>query len=182
VSQTEFTIRRKGFTICGVKFHLYNANGELIGFCKQKAFQLKKDIRIYTDETLDEERVAIMARSIIDSEPAYDVIDSKSGDKLGALRRKNPTALSRDVWSVLDENDFEIGLIRRDCAWLAIFRRDVGNLIPQTFHLVDNEGDQLTKFRTHFNPFIHRLTVTIDEECPLHSYLMLAAGILFVAF
>jgi len=181
VPQTEFTIRRKVLTILGAKFHLYNASGELFGFCKQKAFKLKEDIRIYTDETMDEERLSIMARSIIDFGAAYDVVDSASGEKVGALRRKGMASIIRDEWSVLDENDLEIGLIREDSAWLAVVRRYVFNIIPQTFHLVDNDGYQLAEFRTHFNPFIHRLTVTIDEECQLHSYLVLAAGVLLVA-
>jgi hypothetical protein len=43
MSQTQFTIRRKVLTLLGAKFHIYNAQGDLIGFSRQKAFKLKED-------------------------------------------------------------------------------------------------------------------------------------------
>ena len=36
MAETQFTIRRKVFTFLGAKFHIYNAEGGLLGFCKQK--------------------------------------------------------------------------------------------------------------------------------------------------
>ena len=64
---------------------------------------------------------------------------------------------------------------------MAMLRRFLSNLIPQKFHLSDNEGKELATFRQHFNPFIFRLTVTIHEGCPLSPLLVLAAGVLLVA-
>ena len=94
-----YTIRRKVFTFLGAKFHIYNADGALIGFCSQKAFKLKEDIRIYSDETMSNERLAINARSVIDFSAAYDVTDSVNNVKLGALRRKGLASLFRDAWT-----------------------------------------------------------------------------------
>ncbi len=44
-----YTIRRKVLKIFGAAFHIYDPHGNLAGYCKQKAFKLKEDIRIYTD-------------------------------------------------------------------------------------------------------------------------------------
>jgi hypothetical protein len=178
---TEFTIRRKILTVLGAKFHIYNAEGRLLGFCKQKAFRLKEDIRVYTDETMSDERLVIKARSAIDFSAAYDVVDSREQRKLGALRRKGFKSMFRDEWQVLDENDQEVGVIREDSAWMALFRRWLSNLIPQSFHLRDLEGNELARFRTHFNPFVHRMTVAVYPDCPLDAMQVLAAGILLVA-
>jgi hypothetical protein len=99
---TEFTIRKKIISFLGAKFHIYDSNDKLIGFSKQKAFKLKEDIRLYTDESTDEERLTIQARKVIDFSAAYDVVDSKKDKKLGALQRKGFKSMIRDEWVVLD--------------------------------------------------------------------------------
>lgn len=178
---TQFTIRRKVFTLFGAKFHVFNAEGRLLGFCQQKAFKLKEDIRFYTDETMSDERLIIKARAIIDISAAYDVIDGKTQQRVGVLQRKGLRSIFRDEWSVLDENEMPIGIIREDSAWLAFVGRMLTNLVPQNFHLSDNTGRTIAEFKTHFNPFIHRMTVTVGHECPCNPMLVIAAGILLVA-
>ena len=180
-TSTEFTIRRKILTIFGAKFHIYDAEDKLIGFSKQKAFKLKEDIRLYTDESMTEERLIIQARSVIDFSAAYDVIDSKRDQKVGALQRKGLKSMLRDEWMVLDENDGEIGAIKEDSMGMALIRKFVLNLIPQKFTLTDQSGAELAHFRTHFNPFVHRMTVTVFPDTPISPYLILAGGLLLVA-
>ena len=92
-----FTIRRKVFTIFGAKFHIYNEEGELLGFSKQKAFKLKEDIRIYTDETMTEERTVIKARSMLDISAAYEVVDARTGEAVGVLQRRGLKSMLRDA-------------------------------------------------------------------------------------
>lgn len=181
MAATQFTIRRKILTILGAKFHIYNADGGLMGFCKQKAFKLKEDIRIYTDESTSDERMAILARSVIDFSAAYDVIDSRQQQKVGALRRRGLSSLFRDEWHVLDEEDAQIGTIREDSMLMAMLRRFLSNWIPQKFHLTDASGRTLAELRTHFNPFVHKMTVNVYPDCPLNPLLVLAAGVLMMA-
>ena len=180
-SGTEFTIRRKVFTFLGAKFHVYNAAGDLIGFCKQKAFKLKEDIRLYTDESATEERLVITARKVIDFSAAYDVVDARTGGKLGALQRRGFKSMLRDEWIVMDEHDNEIGNIKEDSMMMALLRRFLSNLIPQKFHLRDNHDEELAEYRTHFNPFVHRMTVTVFPDTTVNPYLILAGGILLTA-
>jgi len=181
MAATEFTIRRKVLTLFGAKFHIYNAQGDLLAFCNQKAFKLKEDIRLYTDESMAVERLRIAARKIIDFGAAYDVINSGTDSKVGALKRKGWKSMLRDEWIVMDQDDREIGSITEDSVLMAMVRRLLTNLFPQSFHLRDETGTELARFRTHFNPFVHRLTVTVYEDCSLDPYLVLAAGILLVA-
>lgn len=177
----EYTIRRKVLTLFGAKFHIYNAEDALIGFSKQKAFKLKEDIRVYTDETMSEERLVISARSIIDISAAYDVTDSKTGTKIGSLQRQGMKSMLRDSWLVRDENEMEIGKIQEDSMGMALLRRFLSNLVPQKFAFAAADGNQFAEFRTHFNPFVHRMTVSVEEDCPVSPLLVLAAGILLVA-
>lgn len=179
----EYTIRRKVFSLLGAKFHIYDKDQDMIGFCKQKAFKLKEDIRIYTDESMSEERLTIAARAIIDFSAAYDVIDTKTGRKMGAYQRKGWSSIMRDSWIVLDANDNEVGTLKEDSAGAAIMRRflPLGNLIPQKFHLEDSSNNHLADFRTHFNPFVHRMTVTVYAAEPLNPLMVLAGGVLLMA-
>jgi len=57
-----YTIRRKILTVFGAKFHVYREDGSVAGFSHQKAFKLKEDIRLYTDESMAEELMSIKAR------------------------------------------------------------------------------------------------------------------------
>ena len=178
---TEFTIRRKILTLFGAKFHIYDSNENLIGFCKQKAFKLKEDIRLYTDESMSQERLSIKARSVIDFSAAYDVVDSRKDQKIGALQRRGFKSMFRDEWIVLDENDNEIGTIKEDSMGLALIRRYVFKFLPQKFHLRDSDENELAELRTHFNPFVHRMTVTVYPDTTISPYLILAGGLLLMA-
>ena len=180
---TQFTIRRKVFTLFGAKFHVYNAEGHLLGFCKQKAFKLKEDIRFYSDETMTDERLIIRARSMIDFSAAYDVVDGTNQERVGVLQRKGFQSMFRDEWNVMDESETLVGVIREDSALRAMLRRigPLGGAFPQEFHLTEPSGDKIAEFKTHFNPFVQRMTVTIAPDCPCNPLLVIAAGILLVA-
>lgn len=177
----EYTIRKKMLSLLGQKFYIYNSEGEVLGFCKQAAFKLKEDIRIYTSEAMDDERISIKARSIIDFSAAYDVIDSRTETKLGALKRMGMKSIFRDEWVVMDPEDYEIGKIKEDSGGMALLRRFVSNLIPQAFSMTDSDGEEMAEFRTHFNPFVYKMTVTIEDSCPLNPFMVLASGILLAA-
>jgi hypothetical protein len=181
MSQTQFTVRRKVLSLLGAKFHIFNEEGKLIGFSRQKAFKLKEDIRVYTDESMSRELLSIMARQVIDFGAAYDVVDSSSAEKVGALRRQGLRSLLRDQWLVLDEEDRQIGIIEEDNQLFALIRRFVTNLVPQSYHLLDGDGRQLARMHRHFNPFVQKLTVTVEDDDTIDPHLVLAAGILLVA-
>ena len=107
----EYTIRRKVFSVLGNKFHIYDGEENLVGYSKMKAFKLKEDIRIFRDESMEEEWLKIAARSIIDFGASYDITDSKTGETLGALRRKGLKSLFRDSWEVLDADGGLVGKV-----------------------------------------------------------------------
>ena len=80
IEDNRYVIRRKVLTIFGQQFHVYDGHGKLLGYSKQKAFKLKEDIRFYSDETMAEEKLLIMARQVIDFAAAYDVVDGQTKD------------------------------------------------------------------------------------------------------
>lgn len=179
---SSYLVRRKFLQLFGSSFHIYDPQGQLVFYSRQKAFKLREDIRLYTGEDMATEVLLIKARQIVDLAAAYDVYDSGTGEKVGALRRKGLKSLFRDEWRFLDPDDQEIGVIREDGLALALIRRLLTNLIPQSFH-AEIGGRPVCSFRQKFNPFVYKLTVdfTADPGHLLNRRLGIAAALLLAA-
>ena len=180
-----YIVRRQVFKLLGAAFHVYDEAGNLVMYSKQKAFKLKEDIRLYSDESMKVELLTITARSVIDFSAAYDVIDPLAKQKVGAMRRKGWSSLARDSWMLLDARDQEIGTVQEDSMIAALVRRfvDAASLImPQKFH-ADIGGRTVCTYQQNFNPFVRKLTVdfTHDQQGRLDKRLGLAAAVLLSA-
>jgi uncharacterized protein YxjI len=179
----QFWVRRKILTLFSQQFHIYDPSNNLLGFCKQKAFKLKEDIRIYADEGMSRELISIKARSIIDLGVTLDVNDSTSGQRVGSLRRKGlKSTFLRDEWRIFDANEAEIGTIQEDSMLLGLLRRNVTNLIPQTYDFHFN-GREIGKAKQNFNIFVPKMHVDFsgDQARQFDRRLGLAAVILLMA-
>lgn len=180
----EYYIRRKALKLFGGSFHIYDPGDNLVLFSSQKAFKLKEDVRVFSDESMSEERMVISARSIIDFSATYDVVDSSSGEKLGAFRRKGMKSFLKDAWELLDNSDNPIGKLEEDSGCLALVRRfkAIGALIPQSFYL-EIDGKRAVSYRQRFNPVILKMDVKLEQGSRdiVDPRMALAAGILLVA-
>jgi len=119
---SQYLLKRQVFALTG-KFRFFDAAGNQVMFSEQKMFRWKEDIRVYADEAKTQEVLAIKARQIIDFSAAFDVVDSATNQKVGALRRRGLASLLRDEWEVLDVNDNVIGKLFEDSMGLALVRR-----------------------------------------------------------
>jgi uncharacterized protein YxjI len=179
---SSYLLRRKVFSFLGASFHVYDPSGAVAFFSKQKAFKLREDIRIYSDESMSEEVLTIKARQIMDFSAAYDIFDPILNVKVGALRRKGFSSILRDAWQLLDAEDQEIGQIQEDHMALALIRRLLSNLIPQ--HFILKMGDKtVADYRQRLNPFIFKLEMDFSQDTSgkLDRRLGAAAGILLAA-
>ena len=177
-----YLARRKVLALLGAQFHIYDPMDNVIAFVKQKAFKLKEDIRVYSDESMTRELLLIRARSMLDFSAAYDVNESESGKKLGALRRKGFSSMLRDSWEILDPTDEPIGRISEDSMGMALLRRFLSNLIPQRYRF-EAHGQTVGTVRQLFNPFVHKFEVDFSSDINrmLPRELGLAAVILLLA-
>jgi hypothetical protein len=181
-SYNSYLIRRQVFKFLGAAFHIYNPQGGLEFYVKQKAFKLKEDIRVFTGEDMREEVLLIQARSAIDFSATYDVIDSLSGYRIGSLRRKGMKSIIKDEWMIFDPNENQIGLIEEDSTGLALVRRFLFNLIPQSF-VGTIFGQPAFLFKQRFNPFVHKIELdfSVDTNNVLDRRLGIAAAVLLSA-
>lgn len=162
-----YVLRRKMLALTGKSFHVYASDGSLAAFCRQKAFRIREDIRVYSDENRKSELLVLRARSIIDFGATYD-ISLPSGERIGSIRRKGmKSALVRDEWRIFDEQDREFARLREGGGW-ALARRWIdwiALLVPQRYELRTIEGDRLiATFRQRFNLFVLSLGIEIHEE------------------
>ncbi|HNC09998.1 MAG TPA: hypothetical protein PLX14_14905 [Anaerolineales bacterium] len=177
----QYLLKRQVFALTG-KFRFFNPSGQLVMFSEQKMFKLREDIRVYADETKAQEVLMIKARQIIDFSAAFDVVDSVSGMKIGALRRKGLQSILRDEWEILDVNDAVIGTLVEDSMGMALLRRFLTNLVPQNYDLLVR-GVRVADYKQNFNPFTYELNIdfTMDTSGQLDRRLGVAAGILLAA-
>ena len=180
--QDRYLIRRKVFKVLGAAFHIYDAAGGVVGYSTQKAFKLKEDIRIYTDESCTTELLVILARNVIDFSAAYDVVDPQAGQGVGTLQRRGFKSVIRDEWIVLDATGLQIGTVKEDSTVMALARRFLTNLIPQKFTATVG-GEQVAMYQQNFNPFVLKLQVQVapNADALIDRRLLLAAGVLLGA-
>lgn len=182
LDQYDYYIRRKVLKIFGGSFHVYDSRDNLVFFSSQKAFKLKEDIRVFSDESMSEECIVIKARSIIDFGASYDVVDSASGEKVGAFRRKGFKSMVKDAWEMLDTSDQPVARLEEKSGCLALFARLIApGLFPQTYHL-EVGGQLAATYSQRFNPFVFKMNVHLEQGSGdiLDPRMALAAGILLV--
>tara|TARA_R110002072_G_scaffold42064_21_gene118767 strand:- start:12925 stop:13518 length:594 start_codon:yes stop_codon:yes gene_type:complete len=181
-----YTIRRKVLKLFGAAFHVYDEQGSVVGYCKQKAFKLKEDIKLYTGEDMNDMLLSIQAQSIIDFSAAYTVV-LPDGTALGSLRRKGlKSSFIRDEWTIFDTNNNEIATIRELGSITPIIRRyldAIAFLFPQKYELTRKSDAQvIAVLRNHFNIFISKLGVAIvQEDESIDELLVLGAACLITA-
>lgn len=180
-SHSQYVVRKKVFSIMGAKLHIYDNTEQLVLYSQMKAFKLKEDIALFTDESMQKELLRIKARSVVDFSATYDVLDSETGEHVGALRRKGLKSIVKDEWIILDRHDQEIALIKEDNAMMAILRRFI-SIIPQKYN-VEIKGATIPAFKQNFNPFVTKIIADFSEDTKvmLDRRLGLATAILLCA-
>lgn len=174
------TFRKKVFKLVGKSISGMDAANNQVVFVKQKGFKLKEDIRAYTNKDQTEELLYIQARQILDISAAYDVVDSRTQEKVGALRRKGlKSTFLRDEWDILDSSDQPVGKIQEDSMAMALIRRFLTNLIPQSYDFSAGET-KVAKLKQRFNPFVFKADYKVDVTNAIDPRMILAGSILLM--
>ncbi len=178
----QYMIREKFWKIFGNKFWFEDVNEKRYGFCEQKRFKLKEDIRIYVDESKSHEWLKIKQKQMVDAWGGYDIMDSESGEHIGTVRRKFWASVLRTRWHLLDAAGNEIGMLIEDSMGYALARRILlGILLPKKFHIEIGGGGEFVTMRQMFNPFIKKLVVNIPPSHPLDRRFIAGLAIVIAA-
>ena len=158
-----YELRRRFFNFVHTVFFIHGPSGEVALYGRKRGFRLKEDIRLYEDEGMQREALSIQARQRLDFSASYDVIDSRDGKQVGTIQRKGLRSILRDEWHILDAGERPLAIVQEDSAQMALVRRFLSNLVPQSFHIsmgstVVGEIDQ------HFNPIKLRYSIDFSAD------------------
>lgn len=176
-----YLARRKVLALAG-QVLVYDMSNNLICYVKQKLLSLKEDITAFTDKSQASPLLNIKARQVLDFAAAYDIVDSESGDKVGALKRKGLKSIIKDEWIIMDKDDNEIGTLAEASGFGAILSRVI-NIIPQKYIIKHNSVDEpIGKITQRFSLFSHQFDVdfSADTDKKLDRRLALGAVILLL--
>ncbi len=182
----KYTIRRKVFKLFGAAFHIYDAQGRVVAYSKQKAFKLREDIRVYTDESMSTELLRITTQQIIDFSPRF-TISLSDGSVVGSLQRKGMrSTFVRDEWLAFNASGKQIATVNEaGSTFLTVARRwidFISFMFPQAYELKTEDGKHVGTFRQHFNPFVFKMGVTIHaDDDEIDDLLVLGMGSLIAA-
>lgn len=185
-SGEKYTIRRKILKLLGGAFHIYDAQGRVVAFCRQKGLRLREDLRIYTDESCARELMTISTRQIIDFSPTF-IVSISGGGELARLQRMGMrSTFVRDEWDVLSPEGKSIGRVREQGSTVTTIARRwievAAAVFPQSYALTTEDGRLIATFRQHLNPFVFKMGVSVhagDDE--IDELLVLAVGCLITA-
>lgn len=180
-SHNTYTVRQNIFNLFGSTIKVLDDQNEPLLYCRKKAFKLKEDIRIFHDEARTQEVFRISARNIIDFSAIYDIIDSETNQTIGSLRRKGLKSLLKDEWEILDAQGSLVGLIKEDSRLMALLRRFLSSLIPQTFNVLYGET-KIAEYVRGFNPFVNKMRIdfSLDTHKHLDHRIGLASAVLIL--
>ena len=179
--QDSFVARQKIFSLAP-SFYIHDQMGNALAYLRKKVFVWKDEVRVFTDETQSLELLRIKARKIIDWGTSFDVTDSINNQKVGAMKRRGWKSVLRKEWIIMDALDQEIGRIREDSLALAIVRRFITALLPQSYTF-EVGGFEVGTAQQNWNIFAPKMFVDFsgDPGKQLDRRLGVAAVVLLMA-
>jgi len=180
--ETTYIARRNFFNFLGIKCRIMRLDGSLMFFVHQKAFKLKEDITVFADEQQSTPLLSIKARQIIDFSACYDVVDLSNGQHVGVLQRQGLKSMLRDEWTVMNPMQQPIATIQEDSMALALIRRFLSNLVPQSYTISTGMNNPIGEMKGTWNPFLVKYTVDFsrDHQQHLDRRLALASVVLLM--
>lgn len=109
------------------QIRITDANGQMLGYVKQKMFKLKEDIRVFTDDTQTNQIFGIKADRILDFSAKYNLTD-KNGALIGSIRRKGMRSIWKAHYEIYDEREQLVMEIHEESAWVKVVDALIGEI------------------------------------------------------
>ncbi|MEI6520016.1 MAG: hypothetical protein WCO98_08280 [bacterium] len=86
------------------QFSITGADGSMVAYIKQKAFKLKDDVQVFSDEKMNHQIFSIKADRVIDFSARF-TIKNDSDQEMGSIKRDGMKSLWRIHYNVTSENN-----------------------------------------------------------------------------
>jgi len=101
------------------QIYVRDADGNLLGYVKQKMFKLKEDINIFADEQQTQMLFNIKADRMIDWSANYSFTDSR-GNYLGSIKRQGMRSIWKANYDVFDPAGNQVYKIQEENGWVKV--------------------------------------------------------------
>jgi hypothetical protein len=109
------------------QIYIRDADGNLLGYVKQKLLKLKEDINVFADEAQTRHLFNIKADRVLDFSAKYNFTDS-GGRFIGSIKRKGMRSLWKANYEIFDANDRQVLQIHEESAMVKVFDALVGEI------------------------------------------------------
>lgn len=168
---TEYEVRQK-FGI-GTKYRVYE-DGRPILESKKKKLRLKEDFR-FTDADTGEERFRVKADSVLDVAAAYDIVDSRTGERVGSVKRSAISFLKHE-YELLGPDGETVAYVREDSVLRALIRRNVTTFLPFTYNVEGPSGESLGTIHESFS-FRDKYQITVADASAVDPRLVVVGAV-----
>ncbi|WP_437646077.1 hypothetical protein [Sorangium sp. So ce362] len=153
-----YTIKRPFWSLLGRKFHVYAPDGSLVCFVKHPLLKLRQEFTLFADESESQPLLTIRSRQVVALNRCLDVLDARTGERVGTLRSRGLKSLLRDTWDILDPSDQPVGLMQEDGA--ALLRR-MFPLLTGKWH-IELHQQEVAKVTQVFRFFVKEFTLDLS--------------------
>jgi uncharacterized protein YxjI len=176
-NDNRYVIKEKKLTI-GRQYYILDGSEKLIGYCIQKLFKLKEDVRVYTGEDKKNEMFRMKQEQILNFLASFEIKDLSTGKVMGYTKREFPLSLFRDTWSILDNNRNVVCIVSEEGTF-AIFRRIFSflRLFPKTYHFRSGTKEVAILVQK-FQIIGDTWTLDIDPQNDIDTKLLVSASLL----
>lgn len=109
------------------QIYVRDANGNLMGYVKQKLLKLKEDINVFADENQTRILFNIKADRVIDFSANYNFTDG-NGNHLGSIKRQGMRSIWRSHYLIFNSQNQQVMEIREENGWVKVMDAVVGEL------------------------------------------------------
>lgn len=109
------------------QIYIRDANGNLLGYVKQKLLKLKEDIGVFADESKTELLFNIKADRVIDFSACYNFTNA-NGKFLGSIKRKGMRSIWKANYQISDSSNQQVMEIHEENGWVKVIDAVIGEL------------------------------------------------------
>lgn len=109
------------------QIYIRDANGNLLGYVKQKLLKLKEDINVFADEQQTQHLYNIKADRVLDFSANYNFTDSR-GAFLGAIKRQGMRSIWRANYQITDAGGNLAFNINEENGWVKVIDAFAGEV------------------------------------------------------
>lgn len=109
------------------QIYIRDANGNLLGYVKQKLLKLKEDINVFADEQQTQHLYNIKADRVIDFSANYNFTDNRGGF-LGSIKRQGMRSLWKANYQITDSAGNLAFNINEENGWIKVIDAFAGEV------------------------------------------------------